>query len=64
MVVHLIDGTYELYRQFYGLRRFNQGNDRPFGAVVGGGVTLDPILVGVARPVHIRRRRPCAGSST
>ncbi len=35
MVVHLIDGTYELYRHFYGLRRFNQGNDRPFGAVVG-----------------------------
>ncbi|TLY76686.1 MAG: flap endonuclease [Gammaproteobacteria bacterium] len=35
MIVHLIDGTYELFRQFYGLRRFNQGNDRPFGAVSG-----------------------------
>jgi hypothetical protein len=35
MVVHLIDGTYELYRHFYGLRRFNKGTDRPFGAVVG-----------------------------
>lgn len=35
IVVHLIDGTYELFRQFYGLRRFNQGKDRPFGAVVG-----------------------------
>ena len=35
MVVHLIDGTYELYRHFYGLRRFNKGNDRPLGAVVG-----------------------------
>jgi hypothetical protein len=23
MVVHLIDGTYELFRHFYGLRRFN-----------------------------------------
>ncbi len=34
-VVHLIDGTYELYRHFYGLRRFTQGQDRPFGAVVG-----------------------------
>lgn len=34
-VVHLIDGTYELYRHFYGLRRFNKGKDRPFGAVVG-----------------------------
>ncbi|HEY4751123.1 MAG TPA: 5'-3' exonuclease H3TH domain-containing protein [Steroidobacteraceae bacterium] len=35
MIVHLIDGTYELFRHFYGLRRFNQGEDRPFGAVVG-----------------------------
>jgi len=35
MIVHLIDGTYELFRQFYGLRRFNKGNDKPFGAVVG-----------------------------
>ena len=35
MIVHLIDGTYELYRHFYGLRRFNKGVDAPFGAVVG-----------------------------
>ena len=35
MIVHLIDGTYELFRHFYGLRRFNQGEDRPFGAVSG-----------------------------
>jgi len=35
MIVHLIDGTYELFRHFYGLRRFNKGNDAPFGAVVG-----------------------------
>jgi 5'-3' exonuclease len=35
MIVHLIDGTYELFRHFYGLRRFNKGADRPFGAVVG-----------------------------
>jgi 5'-3' exonuclease len=34
-VVHLIDGTYELYRHFYGLRRFNKGNDKPYGAVAG-----------------------------
>lgn len=33
--VHLIDGTYELFRHFYGLRRFNKGADRPFGAVIG-----------------------------
>jgi 5'-3' exonuclease len=35
MIVHLIDGTYELFRQFYGLRRFNKGEDPPFGAVIG-----------------------------
>ncbi len=35
MVVHLIDGTYELFRHFYGLRRFTNGKDRRFGAVVG-----------------------------
>src|ERR1700754_4882669 len=35
MIVHLVDGTYELFRHFYGLRRFNKGKDKPFGAVVG-----------------------------
>jgi 5'-3' exonuclease len=35
IIVHLIDGTYELYRHFYGLRRFNKGNDKPYGAVTG-----------------------------
>lgn len=35
MIVHLVDGTYELFRHFYGLRRFNKGKDKPYGAVVG-----------------------------
>ena len=35
MVVHLIDGTYELFRHFYGQRRFNKGSDLPFAAVAG-----------------------------
>jgi 5'-3' exonuclease len=35
VVVHLVDGTYELFRHFYGLRRFNKGKDAPFGAVAG-----------------------------
>jgi 5'-3' exonuclease len=35
MIVHLIDGTYELFRHFYGLRRFKEGRKRPFGAVIG-----------------------------
>ena len=35
MLIHLIDGTYELFRHFYGLRRFSKGEDPPFGAVIG-----------------------------
>ena len=35
MVIDLIDGTYELFRHFYGLRRFTKGEDPPYGAVVG-----------------------------
>ncbi|HYF70643.1 MAG TPA: 5'-3' exonuclease H3TH domain-containing protein [Ohtaekwangia sp.] len=35
MIVHLIDGTYELYRHFYGLRRYTKGHDKPFGAMIG-----------------------------
>src|SRR5713226_2655536 len=35
MIVHLLDGTYELFRQFYGLRRYKKGEDPPFGAVIG-----------------------------
>jgi 5'-3' exonuclease len=35
MVVHLVDGTYELFRHFYGQRRFNKGKDKPLGAVAG-----------------------------
>ncbi len=35
MIVHLLDGTYELFRQFYGRRHFTKGKDAPFGAVAG-----------------------------
>ena len=35
MIVHLVDGTYELFRHFYGLRRFTEGPDPRFGAVNG-----------------------------
>jgi 5'-3' exonuclease len=35
MIVHLIDGTYELFRHFYGIRRFTNGEDPPYGAVIG-----------------------------
>jgi 5'-3' exonuclease len=35
VIVHLVDGTYELFRHFYGLRRAGDGKDRPYGAAVG-----------------------------
>lgn len=35
MIVDLVDGTYELFRHFYGLRRFTKGSDKPLGAVAG-----------------------------
>ncbi len=35
MIVHLVDGTYELFRHFHGLRRWTTGGDPPFGAVAG-----------------------------
>ena len=43
MIVHLLDGTYELFRHFYGLRRRGDGRsrpaagdaERPLGAVAG-----------------------------
>ena len=34
MIVHLVDGTYELFRHFYGIRRFKK-TDPPYGAVSG-----------------------------
>lgn len=33
MIIHLIDGTYELFRHFYGHRSYNKGKDKPLGAV-------------------------------
>jgi 5'-3' exonuclease len=35
LIVHVIDGTYELFRHFYGQRSWNKGKDKPFGAVAG-----------------------------
>ena len=33
--IHLIDGTYELFRQFYGRLRFEKADKKPLGAVAG-----------------------------
>ncbi len=35
MIVHLIDGTYELFRQFYGRKRFRKDGDTRLGAAAG-----------------------------
>ena len=53
MIVHVVDGTYELFRHFYGLRRFNKGVDRPFGAVVGVLQTMLQMIEGGATHVGV-----------
>ena len=35
LILHLVDGTYELFRHFYGLRRVPGIEERPFAAAVG-----------------------------
>src|SRR6201989_3019394 len=44
MIIHLIDGTYELFRHFYGLRRFNKSKDPAYTAVRGGLHTVLQII--------------------
>jgi len=43
MIIHLVDGTYELFRHFYGIRRFKK-TDPPFGAVSGVLATVAQLL--------------------
>src|SRR5215813_5671758 len=43
MIIHLVDGTYELFRHFYGIRRFKK-TDPPFGAVAGVLATVAQLL--------------------
>ena len=43
MIVHLVDGTYELFRHFYGIRRFKK-TDPPYGAVSGVLTTVAQLL--------------------
>ena len=63
MIVHLIDGTYELFRHFYGLRRFNKGVDRPYGAVVGVLQTVLQMIDGVKGGAS-RSQNPVKGSAS
>jgi 5'-3' exonuclease len=43
MIVHLLDGTYELFRHFYGIRRFKK-TDPPYGAVSGVLATVAQLI--------------------
>ena len=53
MVIHLVDGTYELFRHFYGLRRFNKGEDKPYGAVAGVLHTVLQMMEGGATHIGV-----------
>ena len=53
MVVHLVDGTYELFRHFYGQRRFNKGEDKPFAAIVGVLHTVLEMIEGGATHIGV-----------
>ena len=52
MIVHLIDGTYELFRHFYGIRRFRK-DDPPFGAVAGVLGTVVQMIEGGATHIGV-----------
>jgi 5'-3' exonuclease len=52
MIVHLIDGTYEIFRHFYGLRRAGP-KVRPLGAVAGVLHTVTQMLEGGATHVGV-----------
>src|SRR6266576_2265496 len=52
MIIHLIDGTYELFRHFYGIRRFKK-SDPPFGAVAGVLGTVAQMLEGGATHIGV-----------
>src|SRR5918999_1196293 len=53
MIVHLVDGTYELFRHFYGIRSFNKGADPPFGAVIGVLNTVLEMIEGGATHIGV-----------
>jgi 5'-3' exonuclease len=52
LIVHLIDGTYELFRHFFGLRRFHK-IDPPLGAVAGVLGTVAQMLEGGATHIGV-----------
>lgn len=52
MIVHLVDGTYELFRHFYGLRRSGRP-DNPLGAVAGVLHTIAQMIEGGATHIGV-----------
>jgi 5'-3' exonuclease len=57
MIVHLVDGTYELFRHFYGLRRFASGEDPKYGAAIGVLNTVLQMIEGGATHVGVATDR-------
>jgi len=53
ITVHLVDGTYELFRHFFGARRFNKGEDKPLGAVYGVLGTVLEMIEGGATHIGV-----------
>ncbi|MEO5509948.1 MAG: 5'-3' exonuclease H3TH domain-containing protein [Longimicrobiales bacterium] len=53
MIVHLIDGTYELFRHFFGARRGNKGADVPYAAVLGVLGTVMQMIEGGAEHIGV-----------
>ncbi|HEX5073961.1 MAG TPA: 5'-3' exonuclease H3TH domain-containing protein [Gemmatimonadaceae bacterium] len=53
MIVHLLDGTYELFRHFYGLRRAKLPEDPPLGAVLNMLRTVLQMLDGGATHIGV-----------
>jgi len=54
VIVHLVDGTFELFRQFYGRRRGGR-SDKPMGAVIG---VLHSVLEMVEKGASMTAREP------
>ena len=53
MIVHLLDGTYELFRHFYGLRRAKLPQDPPLGAVLNMLRTVLQMIEGGATHIGV-----------
>lgn len=53
MIVHVVDGTYELFRHFFGARRGNRGSDVPHAAVLGVLNTILQMIEGGATHIGV-----------